>query len=261
MLCQIATLSCVIACYLLLSTGCAKTATFKQGPQHPVPASTIDTDLKSKPVTFPDINPSVPDGKTVWEEQQCAKCHGQYGTGTFHANDMTHSPITLGRPIVLYQFLAYGLPNWDHPALKGRLTDNAIWDLVFFCRSFASPPATPEELQDLQPVFGANCADCHGEKGFGDGPLARHLNPLSANFHQYNRFFDREDTMLYNHISEGLYPTAMPPFLGRRDPLNGVTFDDALINKLVRYVRHFHVDNQPTYLSPEQRDNALSKPP
>ncbi len=243
----------------LLAGGCSQTATVKESLLAPKPTPTAELELKQKPVAFPDLNPSIPAGKLIWDKYNCAQCHGSSGTGGARALDMTHNPITLGRPVVLYQLLAYGLPNWDHPSFKGKLTEQSIWDLVFYCRSFGEPPATAEELEAIAPVFGSNCADCHGEKGYGDGPLARHLNPLSANFHQYNRFFDREDTMLYNHISEGLYPTAMPPFLGRKDPLNGVTFDDALIKKLVRYVRHFHVDNQPTFARQGILENSPAK--
>lgn len=208
-----------------------------------------DATPEIQPVEFPDDSPSIPDGKAVWEKMKCAECHGVDGhgiSGKASADLARPSKSGRGSPIFHYKLLAYGVSYWDHPRLKNKLSVREIWDLVFFVRAFESPPLSDAELEAMEPVYGANCADCHGQKGYGDGPLGHNLAPLPANFHQFSRFFDREDAMLNAHITEGLYPSAMPSFLGREDRANGVVFDEKYIEKLVRYVRSFYVANKPT---------------
>ncbi len=205
-------------------------------------------------IIFPDFNASIADGKVVYEKLKCAECHAENGmglAGKASTNFTDSSRIQSGKsPKFQYRLLAYGLPHWDHPHLKDRITNRELWDLVFYVRSFESPPLSDKELNQLEPIFGANCAACHGLRGYGDGELANNINPMPANFHQYNRFFDRDDPMLHIHVAEGLYPSAMPDFLNREDRTNGIKFDDALISKLIRYVRHFSVSYKSTYLDP-----------
>ena len=137
------------------------------------------------------------------------------------------------------------MQGWDHPALKDKVSTQDIWDLVAFVRSLSRPALTASERHHLGAVFGANCADCHGVKGYGDGALSHNLDPLPANFHQYDRFLERQDTMLWNHIADGLYPAAMPGFLDRQDRANNVVFDKNFVMQMVRYVRHFQFDYGP----------------
>jgi mono/diheme cytochrome c family protein len=206
-----------------------------------------------EPVVLPDFNPSLADGKAVYSKLRCAECHGDKGEGANFAAPRILSDPTKEQadrtPIFQYKILCYGVPGWDHPVLRGRLSNREVWDLVFYVRSFTSPPLTAAERDRLGTVYGANCADCHGEKGYGDGPLSHNLAPLPANFHQFDRFFDRQDSMLYNHIADGLYPAAMPGFFGRRDRMNGVVFDQRFIKQMARYVRHFETDYEPTDIS------------
>lgn len=216
---------------------------------------------KSQPVIFPDYNPSIADGKVVYERLKCAECHGEggHGVGGRANQDMTdpNGKLAEETPIYQYKLLTYGLKNWDHPVLGATTSRREIWDLVFYIRSFNSPPLSTAELASIKEVFGANCADCHGLKGYGDGPLSHNLDPLPANFHQYNRFYDRDDPMLKIHISEGLYPSAMPGFLDREDSTNNVVFDEEYIDKLARYVRHFHIAYKSNY--PEKSNSNLSE--
>lgn len=203
-------------------------------------------------IIFPDDNPSIADGKKVWEDMNCASCHGSDGGGVIgKADGMLKDAEFMSDtiPMEQYRFLLYGKRGISHPLLKDKLTVRQAWDLVFYVRSLAAPPLSEAEMASIDPVFGANCAVCHGKRGYGDGPLAHNLEPLVANFHQYNRFFDRDDAMLANHIAEGVYPSAMPGFWGRTDSKRKVKFDDAYIAKLVQYVRAFAVNKQSSALT------------
>jgi len=202
---------------------------------------------KADILTYPEDRPSVPDGKVWWNQQNCASCHGATGSGG-------SAPVNLSdkvwmrkiKPIDQFLFVAYGKPGTNHPALADKLSKRQIWDLVFYTRSLAVPELNDAEIMAIDPVFGSNCAVCHGKKGKGDGPLAHALEPVPANFSQYNRFYDRTDDTLYDHIANGIKWEGMPNFLGKEDKAKNLKFDEAYIWKLVQYVRNFHETNLAT---------------
>ncbi len=200
-------------------------------------------------VIFPDVSPSVPDGKKVWDKMSCAECHGADGKGVAgKATVDLSNPEYAGKqkPLEQYQFVVYPKPGVTHPELKDKLTRRELWDLVIYTRSLAVKPLSDGEFSTLDPVFGANCAVCHGKLGFGDGPLAKNLEPIPANFHQFDRFYDRTDDVLWDHIANGIKWEGMPDFLNKTDKTKNLTFDQAYIKNLVRYVRTFHTSNQPS---------------
>lgn len=218
-------------------------------------------------IVYPDDNPSVPDGKVVWEKMNCAECHGTEGKtpvklagGTEEKGTLVLSdPLFVAKqmPSEQYKFLTYG--GKGHPALKDKLTRRQIWDLVFYSRSLGVPALTDAEFSAIDPVFGANCAVCHGKRGHGDGPLARNMEPLPANFHQYNRFYERTDDQIWDHIAYGIPWEGMPNFLGKVDRKKDVKFDDKYIRSMVRYVRNFHSTNLATSPQTASAGNVVGK--
>ncbi len=81
-----------------------------------------------------------------------------------------------------------------------------------------------------QSIFAQNCVQCHGQNGFGDGPLAATLNPPPADFHA-RHLDDHTDLQLFQWIQNGIPGTAMPAFKGKLT-------DDQIWN-LVNFVRSF----------------------
>jgi mono/diheme cytochrome c family protein len=197
-------------------------------------------------VQYPDDRPSIPDGKPVWEAKNCGSCHGAAGQGGSGPALNSQASLTLKKPVELYKFLAYGKAGSSHTALQNAISAKEIWNLVFYCRSLSIQPLSVAEVKALDPVFGSNCAVCHGTKGDGDGPLARNLEPSPANFQTFRRFYDRSDDILYDHIANGIKWEGMPGFLGREDRIKNFKFDEANISKLVQYVRHFQVTDEST---------------
>lgn len=201
-------------------------------------------------VVYPDDKPSVPDGKLVWDKSNCASCHGADGAGGKDVpalNDFL--AMSEKKPVELYKRLTYGKGGADKNdphRLQQTLSNREIWNLAFYARSLAVHPLTSAEISEIDPVFGSNCAVCHGTKGDGDGPLARNLEPWPANFQTFRRFYDRTDNVLYDHIANGIKWEGMPNFLGKEDRKKGVKFDQPYIRKLVQYVRNFHMSNDPT---------------
>lgn len=201
------------------------------------------SDLK----TYPEDRPSVPDGKVYWGQQNCASCHGATGSGGSASVNLADKVwMRKQKPIDQFMLVAYGRPGTNHPAMNDKLTKRQMWDLVFYSRSLAVPELNPEQVMAVDPVFGSNCAVCHGKGGKGDGPLAKNLEPVPANFWQYSRFYDRTDDVLYDHIANGIKWEGMPNFLGKEDKAKNVKFDQEYIWKLVQYVRNFHETNLAT---------------
>jgi len=226
---------------LLMLTGCGNLNVGKH-----------DEELVAKQVTesnvpvVPDDDPSIPDGKAQFEKMNCAQCHGTDGNGSISQILSKQDWARKASPLQQYEFLAYGKPGVNHVKLQGIVTRRLLWDLVFYSRSFASPPLSDEKIAEMDNVFGSNCAVCHGKRGHGDGPLAHNMEPVPANFHQYSRFYDRTDDVLWDHIANGIKWEGMPNFLNKQDRAKKVVFNDAYIRQLVQYVRHFHSSNKPT---------------
>lgn len=203
-------------------------------------------------VVYPDDRPSIPDGKFVYESVEkgnCASCHGATGSGGSGASVALSDPrlMAMKKPVEQYKFVTFGKD--PHHKMQDKLTNREIWNLIFYTRSLATAPLSTAEVDALNPVFGSNCAVCHGTKGDGDGPLARNLEPMPANFQTFRRFYDRTDDTLFDHIANGIKWEGMPNFLGKEDKKKNVKFDHAYIKKLVQYVRTFHVSNEPTMVA------------
>lgn len=195
---------------------------------------------------YPASIPKLSLGKVVFT-QNCASCHAP--------SSLSYAKIKDTRPVESFLLLSRG--EHGHPAFR-NLTRQQRWESVFYYRFLAGGDSFTVPRQDLQGIYGSNCAVCHGKQGFADGPLysghaSRHelgmaptknaFYPPPANFRDYPRFYNRTDDVLVKHISEGLYPSAMPPWLGRVDKDKQFVFDESMIRELVFYVREFSYEN------------------
>lgn len=76
-------------------------------------------------------------------------------------------------------------------------------------------PMSPSRAPDLAlgaQLFQAQCANCHGGLGRGDGPLAASLNPPPIALSGHDRAKERSLFSLQQIISQGVKGTAMPSF-------------------------------------------------
>lgn len=229
-------------------------------------------------VLFPDAVPSVADGGVYWKQNSCAQCHGADGKGVSGQCDVDLTNVEWMRkrkPVDQYKVLTFGEGieyvqpvtsalgtaegnkmeleeehgkgrHIKHDAYQEKLNNRQRWDLIFYTRSLAAPLLPAEEKLAMKAVFGANCAVCHGSRGAGDGQLNKGLvlQPAPANFTQYDRFYDRTDEQIWDHIANGIKWEGMPNFLGKQDRGNKVTFDADYIWHLVQYVRNFSEDTE-----------------
>lgn len=75
--------------------------------------------------------------------------------------------------------------------------------------------AAPKQLPDLKrgnELYMSQCATCHGDAGYGDGPIGRTLDPPPSNFHDARRMAQRSVFGLYNTITLGVSGTAMASY-------------------------------------------------
>jgi mono/diheme cytochrome c family protein len=111
---------------------------------------------------------------------------------------------------------AVGEPGWldptEFPAEKGRII----------------PPVDPATLMTASPqlvargktLFTANCAQCHGEMGQGNGPAAATMNPPPRNFTSADGWKNGHDLpAIFKTISNGLPGSSMASFdyVSRKD--------------------------------------------
>jgi len=71
--------------------------------------------------------------------------------------------------------------------------------------------SSPESIERGRILFAANCTQCHGESGRGDGPLASTLSIKPANLYDHVPY--HPDQFFFNVITNGL-SGIMPAFGG-----------------------------------------------
>ncbi len=202
---------------------------------------------------YPTKDPSIEDGKKSFG-QNCASCHSfktESGKQTF-----TLKYINSVTPSHLFKVIT---SNEKHPSFKDKLSRQERWDIVMYLRYELF--GLPKEFEDIKTKFGGNCAVCHGTRGFADGNIHYYLNPLPANFNQFDRLYEKTDETLFDEISNGIPWTAMPPWANRIDKDKHFTFDDKFRWELVKYVRQFGYSTEKDPLRQEKlfKSNRTNK--
>jgi high-affinity iron transporter len=73
------------------------------------------------------------------------------------------------------------------------------------------PARTPVLARGAE-IYAASCASCHGDRGLGDGPAGRGLDPPPANLADAEALLDASPQDFYRRITIGVAGTAMPAF-------------------------------------------------
>jgi mono/diheme cytochrome c family protein len=97
-------------------------------------------------------------------------------------------------------------------------------------------PMSEASVASGEMLYMANCVQCHGETGRGDGPLAADLQPPPANFFVHVPF--HTDGTLFSWINEGVPGTAMPAW--------GNELTEEEMWNLVNYLRANYNEPPPT---------------
>lgn len=203
-------------------------------------------------------------GRAVFQ-RECTVCHGSAGDGKGPgAAVMTPKPRDFTAAVFklrstpngeaptdqdLFQTITFGIPGSAMPAFR-ELPEKERWALVAVVKGFAKirraprpVPVPPEPtvsealLRRGEQVYGdLQCANCHGQRGLGDGPSA-----LTLKSEDGVRIWATDLTRgvfkgggegrdLYLRIATGVDGTPMPSYAASARP------DD--IWALVQYLRH-----------------------
>jgi mono/diheme cytochrome c family protein len=253
--------------------GCSVESTPKQSVAPLLNQPVVDVRLSQDDFGFPSEPPSLKRGKDVFQAN-CVACHAP----SFWLKTKTVNDLAYTTPIDLYLMLTNGkapevtnpsnerrevLPT-THPAFREKLNRDDRWAAIFYARHLAGGAnlaynSLEGKPLDVASIYGGNCAVCHGKRGFADGPLhsghaSSHelasaklttglFQPPPANFHEYKRLYNRTDAQMFKYIVEGIYPSGMPPWFGKKDADYKFVFDDKLIWMLVRHERTFAYKN------------------
>lgn len=73
-------------------------------------------------------------------------------------------------------------------------------------------PRKQPDLARAAQLYVTQCASCHGDEGFGDGPAAVGMDPPPINFHDVERYQQRTLYGLHSTITQGVNGTTMQAF-------------------------------------------------
>jgi cytochrome c oxidase cbb3-type subunit II len=166
----------------------------------------------------------------------CAACHGTKGEGDGpgaagllpRPANLAEHEYTLAR---LSFVLRNGVAGTAMPAWRDLSTQDlsAVAQAVRGFHQAQPEPELPSNLRDLGArVYTANCAQCHGETGGGDGSAVPELHIVPANLRAERPSFAASLRALRN----GVEGTQMAPWTGR--------LSEAELSAVGYYVRDFY---------------------
>jgi mono/diheme cytochrome c family protein len=106
---------------------------------------------------------------------------------------------------------------WSRPSNLATLLLLAVSLAGQDPRTQPAAPAPPDPASRGRALYLANCAACHGDRGFGDGPAASLLYPRPRDFSAYHfRLVSTAngvptDEDLFQAITRGMLGSSMPP--------------------------------------------------
>ncbi len=125
---------------------------------------------------FPLVPPDPTQGEAIFADK-CAPCHGATGLGDGPQASQLPNPVI---PIGTQEVARQAAPaDWYEIVTRGNLerfmppfsslTDRQRWDVVAYTLSLSTSTARTEQGAAL---YQANCVNCHGAGGEGNGPDA-----------------------------------------------------------------------------------------
>jgi mono/diheme cytochrome c family protein len=178
---------------------------------------------------------ALPRGQQLFA-RHCATCHGASGAGDGAGGaTLRPRPRNLAEHEYSRQRLAAVLWNGVYGSAMPAWRDQAPEDraaLAQAVQALAVPqdePTLPPHLAELGArTFEANCAQCHGRRGDGDGPAAGELPMTPVSFRRQRPTLAHAIEVVRN----GIEGTSMAPWTSR--------LTDAEVIAVATYVRGFY---------------------
>jgi mono/diheme cytochrome c family protein len=166
---------------------------------------------------FPLMPPDPARGKAIYDVS-CEPCHGETGLGNgSQAADLPVQVPLLGNaetarevaPVNWYNIVTNGNIERFMPPFAGSLTDRQRWDVVAYAYTLSMQP---DQLAEGAEIFAAQCQDCHGETGQGDGLRAVNENIRMSSWSDPSRLAQLSNQQLWEIISDGVPEKNMPGY-------------------------------------------------
>lgn len=168
-------------------------------------------------VGYPLEPPDLALGAQLFAEH-CSECHGVRGRGdgpqvtsgeiTDPPPDFTDPATASGqRPADWFATITNGRIDRLMPPWRERLSEEERWAVAMYTYTLAY-----QQIALGHQVWTANCAECHGESGRGDGPKAAEINRPVGDLTEQSELVTQSDSVLYNIVSEGVGEN-MPAFV------------------------------------------------
>jgi mono/diheme cytochrome c family protein len=171
--------------------------------------------------------------------QYCASCHGTKGQGDGPGAAGLHPrPVNLAEHEYTLDHLSASLWNGVAGTAMPAWRDLPVQDLAAVAhtvRAFYAAQREPELPKDVLElgahVYADHCAQCHGEKGAGDGPAANQFPVTAIDFRGERPSIAASLRALRN----GIEGTPMAPWTGR--------LSEAELSGAAYYIRGFFVSD------------------
>jgi mono/diheme cytochrome c family protein len=181
---------------------------------------------------YPLVPPNPGNGQAIYTEK-CVPCHGQSGLGDGPQAEQLPNPVA---PIGSSEFARQSTPaHWYSQVTQGNLekfmppfnslSDRQRWDVVAYSFTLSAPPVVVEQGAEL---YQANCAQCHGLRGQGDGPETASLAKPPADLSDQSFMAEKSEADFFQVMTEGI-PPDMPAF--------GESLTEQQLWSLAAYVR------------------------
>ena len=180
----VAVIALLMIAALLASCSLAAPAPSQQsGPIGPVSQSQpIGQQPPAQPMQLPSRRPNAGNGAALYA-QWCVPCHGIQGRGDGQqaaqiqqqfgqpVADLTSDVIARAQtPTQWFDVVSNGRMSNGMPPFSAKLDANQVWDVIVYAWTLS---ATPAQIERGQAVYAAQCVQCHGDKGKGDGKDAQ----------------------------------------------------------------------------------------
>ena len=182
-----------------------------------------------------DLSQAGSNGEELWRNN-CAGCHGSEGSGDGPAaqwllpapTDLTSHEFA---PAYLVDILWNGVDGTAMPGWRD-VSEADLASLVEVVRGFSAATASPVSAADLElgaSVYAANCAQCHGDEGAGDGYASNEWPIKPADFRGERPSLEQALRVL----RDGIEGSPMAPWTDR--------LNEAELRAVASYVRRFYV--------------------
>lgn len=176
----------------------------------PPPSATPQPEQPAQPEwSLPESPPDLVLGAEIYA-QNCTECHGIGGAGDgplVASGQVVNVPNFTDRdtvapktPMEYFEIITDGNLENLMPPWRNALSDEERWAVTMYTYMLY---AEPEAIERGATIYAAECADCHGETGLGDGPQMIEDDRFAAQIAAPADMAWLNDSHIYTIINEG----------------------------------------------------------